>query len=735
MERAKAFREIRPAVSASRSSSSPSSASIVASNVLHPLPSLRRPVLAACQECRRRKKKCDAGRPKCTRCRDKSLGCSYEANPEETHKLAQKRKFTEAQQGLNAHKELYSALQSMSEGEAAGILRRIRQGASAEELMTQIRDGDLLLQLALVPDARLRRYDFPFLSAMPAFLLTPDNALLRSRLYAATLSPAWGALTPSSPSSSLSSSSTAVMPVAAAVGSSSPEESGSPAAEDLQSVYLKPFHAVEMIDPRFSKIEARRWTSVVSDDGLVQKLLGAYFLHSYLEVPPFQKDYFLDDMVAGSDELCSPVLVNAVLGLGACCCLEIEDRSHFWAPHTLLYRFTAEAKRLWEIECADPSLTTVQAGILLTRLYNVSGLDKVGRLYLNHSIYLAEKMGLFEGPKEEDDQRTRKAKLFTAWAVYNFSTHCTFYLIQRPLVEKPPRIPLPDPEANPSWYGEIRIRYPASAETFPIYLGPWIKATFDLRALLNEVGPRIHEALASPSTVATLDEVKEFKDRLEKWHSRLPVCLSLDTVVFPHHIKLHLEYFTSASALHKSLLATMPPGDASKPALRREVTIVEAHFETLLRLYYLRHSFDIADSWLMYFLIYLGNKACDQVKQSALAAAETSSSSSPETNGEQDVTAFNASRSTLVLCAKGLHDVGRSIHIAAIVGRALRGRMRQADVDLLSTHANLKELEVQDRIIRTQSVLSDFALPAIDTGADRERAVVGRWLERPGGER
>lgn len=243
------------------------------------------------------------------------MPCSYEANPEETHKLAQKRKFTEAQQGLNAHKELYSALQSMSEGEAAGILRRIRQGASAEELMTQIRDGDLLLQLALVPDARLRRYDFPFLSAMPAFLLTPDNALLRSRLYAATLSPAGSMLTPSSPSSSLSSSSTAV--ATRGVGSSSPDSGGSPPVEDLQSVYLKPYHAVEMIDPRFSKVDTRRWTNVISDDGLVQKLLGAYFLHSYLEVPPFQKDYFLDDMVAGSNELCSPVMVNAVLGLGA----------------------------------------------------------------------------------------------------------------------------------------------------------------------------------------------------------------------------------------------------------------------------------------------------------------------------------------------------------------------------------------------------------------------------------
>lgn len=189
-----------------------------------------------------------------------------------------------------------------------------------------------------------------------------------------------------------------------------------------------------------------------------------------------------------------------------------------------------------------------------------------------------------------------------------------------------------------------------------------------------------------------------------------------------------LEYFTSASALLKSLLATTPSGDPSEPALRREMTIVEAHFETLLRLYYLRHSFDIADSWLMYFLIYLGNKACAQVSQSAAAV-----DASPETDGGQNVAAFNAARSTLVLCAKGLHDVGRSIHIAAIVGRALRGRMRQADVDLLSTHANLKELEVQDRIIRTQSVLSDFALPAIDTGADRESAVVGRWLERSGG--
>ena len=144
-----------------------------------------------------------------------------------------------------------------------------------ETILRQVRAGDLL-QLALVPDTRYQ-YEFPFISTMPAFLEIPDNPWLNSIVFEIAS-----------------------------------RQLQLPEAEHL-SPYLKPFHAVEMIDPRLSNIIASQWTSVTSNDQLVQRLLQAYFAGVYPTEPAFQKDYFLADMIAGRREFCSSSLINAVL--------------------------------------------------------------------------------------------------------------------------------------------------------------------------------------------------------------------------------------------------------------------------------------------------------------------------------------------------------------------------------------------------------------------------------------
>lgn len=35
-----------------------------------------------------------------------------------------------------------------------------------------------------------------------------------------------------------------------------------------------------------------------------------------IDLPFFHKDYFLDDMLAGSSNFCSPLLVSAILAVG-----------------------------------------------------------------------------------------------------------------------------------------------------------------------------------------------------------------------------------------------------------------------------------------------------------------------------------------------------------------------------------------------------------------------------------
>ena len=172
----------------------------------------------------------------------------------------------------------------MSEGESLEILHRFRAGGDIETVLRQVKDGDLLLQLSLVPESR-RRYDFPYLSDMPHFIQVPDNSYLDCQTYEATFKD------PLSPRTTH-------------------DHSG---ASEHQIPYLRPYHAAEMVDPLLLKVTAARWTSVISDEQLLMRLLNAYFLFHHPWFAAFNKDYFLEDMAAGRGRFCSPLLVNTVL--------------------------------------------------------------------------------------------------------------------------------------------------------------------------------------------------------------------------------------------------------------------------------------------------------------------------------------------------------------------------------------------------------------------------------------
>ena len=95
-------------------------------------------------------------------------------------------------------------------------------------------------------------------------------------------------------------------------------------------------------------------------------------------------------------------------------------RAEYWNPHALVYRFLAEAKRLWEFDAHRARLTTIQAGIIFNVFYNLCGLDELGQAYRINSYALANKMGLFDAPIQDADTRMRGAKIYTAWALYSW---------------------------------------------------------------------------------------------------------------------------------------------------------------------------------------------------------------------------------------------------------------------------------------------------------------------------
>ena len=96
------------------------------------------------------------------------------------------------------------------------------------------------------------------------------------------------------------------------------------------------------------------------------------------------------------------------------------NRAEFWNPHTLGYRFLAEAKRLWELEADSRGLHAIQAGLLLNVVHNMNGADKIGWSYTVRAVRLAHRINLFGAVADDDDEKLQEAKVFTAWAIFSW---------------------------------------------------------------------------------------------------------------------------------------------------------------------------------------------------------------------------------------------------------------------------------------------------------------------------
>jgi hypothetical protein len=182
---------------------------------------------------------------------------------------------------------LFEILGSLSDDEAEHVFRRIRSGADVTTILNHVKVGNLLLQMAVLPETRFR-YTFPYRSEMPEEIVI-NNPYMDSKIYEV-----------------------------ASLYSNAPEPAASGHARDTgsdeyQNLYLKPFHAAEVIDPLLTSVKISSWTRVCSDDVLMRDLLAVFFRCEHQFTAAFQKDYFLEDMAAQRKDFCSSLLVNIVL--------------------------------------------------------------------------------------------------------------------------------------------------------------------------------------------------------------------------------------------------------------------------------------------------------------------------------------------------------------------------------------------------------------------------------------
>lgn len=324
-----------------------------------------------------------------------------------------KRKYEELRDKRSAYEELFDLIKTMSEADSIDVLHRIRAGGNVQDILNQVKDGNLLMQLSLVPETR-RRYDLPHRMDMPAFILVETNPYLKSVVYEKTLS----ASEPSPPTDG---------------------------QESALNLYMMPYSSAVMADPLLSRVTTIHWTTVITDNNLLRQLLSAYFVHQHSSYVYLHKDQFLQDMADGRSQFCSSLLVNAILAAGCQSSPAVHNSSQFWNPHTLGYRFMAEAKRLWELESSDSrSLTTIQAALILQVIMNENGLDRVGLSYLLQALLIAKEIDLFQQPKSSAEEEIAKARTITAWALFDWQVMYCYYFFRKSFLDRPPNLTLPD---------------------------------------------------------------------------------------------------------------------------------------------------------------------------------------------------------------------------------------------------------------------------------------------------
>lgn len=149
--------------------------------------------------------------------------------------------------------------------------------------------------------------------------------------------------------------------------------------------------------------------------------------------------------------------------------------------------------------------------------------------------------------------------------------------------------------------------------------------------------------------------------------------------------------------------------ESTTPSPREIVAHSRASLETLFHLFYRRHGFACSQFLLIHILSYLGFSSVRRLARADLPLA-----------------AREASRATLVLSAKGLHDQGHNFYLAEAILCMLRDAMSAEDVHLLPQGAKVNEHE--RRAVMIRQVHGDWPVYVADITQDRDSQRLDRLV-------
>jgi hypothetical protein len=182
-------------------------------------------------------------------------------------------------------------------------------------------------------------------------------------------------------------------------------------------------------DADLTRFPPAGWTSVTSNDKLVDHLLEMYFCWEYPTFASLSKEHFISDFNSGTHRFCSALLVNAVLALGARSSDAPEARKNPIDPRSAGEHFFEEAKRLLGSE-EVPTLASIQAVGLMSLRQASCGKDASSVFYARQSLRMALDIDLHcQHPASRVNNRTefsqaeREVRIATFWGCFNLEQY------------------------------------------------------------------------------------------------------------------------------------------------------------------------------------------------------------------------------------------------------------------------------------------------------------------------
>ena len=111
---------------------------------------------------------------------------------------------------------------------------------------------------------------------------------------------------------------------------------------------------------------------------------------------------------------------------------------------------------------------------------------------------------------------------------------------------------------------------------------------------------------------------------------------------------------------------------------------------TLVQVYYLRHSFDAVDMFMLHFLCNVAFLSIDLLKKD---------STDPR---QEDF------RSMALLCTKGLHDQGKAFYLARITFQVVKDSLPREDLERLRHYIKIENPKFEEERIRAEEVQSEW---------------------------